>query len=266
MCSGAPGGAGTAEWPTIGSRLRDDIYNRLLETHGPDDPLVELWNASHMDGDVLVLPREKASEIAAAHRSGYRSGLWHLATTYEVLMAQACLSNSNPHARGYGEPKSFSAWPRQHDRTLYKQAAALLKDMPEELEKISAKKRSAYLKKIKEWHESVELIFQISGHTRLDLNQLGQLWRSISSSSAARPADHETFFKIGFYNIGWDARPASETTALNVNPSAKTCGSAASRASRTRRPRQNQQATHTMGPRSGRWTYNSKHNSWHRRR
>ena len=173
---------------TVTQSARDNIQAHLT-SFDPRSPLSRLWEASFVEGDVLVLPAEAATEIAAAHPRGYHHGIWHLATQYETLCANALLTNSNPHAPGYQQPKSFSAWPRQHERSAYETVSLLRATLPRDCFEVSDADRQAYLDAIQKWHRSVKYISKISGHTRLDQYQLIQL---------ARILDWEYGLGIGF--------------------------------------------------------------------
>ena len=155
--------------------LRDDVYDHLRRVFGPHSPLVQLWAFSYVEGRVLVLPAEAANILAEAHPRGYHSGLWHLATEYEALLAKALLTNSNAHAPGHQQPKSFSAWPRRHDVVLYRQASEFRATLAQDLLTTSIADRTYYLDLVQRWHQSVHYISKISGHTRLDRRQLQQL-------------------------------------------------------------------------------------------
>lgn len=162
------------------SRFRDLIHGKLLETQDPYSPLLQLWEFSIIDGNMLLLPADAATQIAEAHLGGYHSGVWHLATEYEALLSTALLTNSNPYARGYQQPKSFSAWPRRHDASLYQKASRFHAELSQDLCQISAADRSVYVELIRQWHESVTYISKISGDTRLNECQLHQLWVACS--------------------------------------------------------------------------------------
>ena len=155
--------------------LRDDVYDHLRRVFGPHSPLVQLWAFSYVEGRVLVLPAEGANTLAEAHPRGYHSGVWQLAIEYEELLAKALLTNSNAHAPGHRQPKSFSAWPRRHDVALYRQASEFRATLAQELPMISIADRIHYLNLVQRWHQSVLYISKISGHTRLDQRQLQQL-------------------------------------------------------------------------------------------
>ena len=176
-------------------RFRDLILDKLLQTQDPHSPLLQLWEFSIIDGDVLLLPADAATQIAEAHLGGYHSGVWHLATEYEALLSTALLTNSSPSpsalgqddmtllellASAYQQPKSFSAWPRRHDASLYQKASRFRADLPQDLCQISAADRSVYVELIRQWHQSVTYISQISGDTRLNECQLHQLWVACS--------------------------------------------------------------------------------------
>jgi hypothetical protein len=157
------------------SDLRDVVYEHLMRVLDSHSPLLRLWAVSYIDGNVLVLPAEAATELAEAHPRGYHSGVWHLATEYEALLAKALLTNSNAHAPGHQQPKSFSAWPRRHDVALYRQASTFRAGLSQDLWQTSCEDRTAYLDLMMRWHQSVSYISKISGHTRLDQGQLQQL-------------------------------------------------------------------------------------------
>ena len=143
-------------------------------------PLFLLWEASYVNGQVLVLPLEVATQIAESHPDGYHSGVWHLATEYETLMAKALLTNKSTQKPGYQQPKSFSAWPRHHDVQLYREAAALRAALPENFEDAEPADVEGYCSLISQWHQSTSYISRISGHTRLDRRQLQQLCIALS--------------------------------------------------------------------------------------
>ena len=106
--------------------MRGSVLNYLQdlqETSSVHSPLLDLWGFSYVRSGVLVLPSETATAIAEAHPDGYHSGVWHLAIEYEHLVAKALLTNSNRNALGHGQPKSFSAWPRRHNVSLYREAS-----------------------------------------------------------------------------------------------------------------------------------------------
>jgi len=115
-----------------------------LEDIIPDSPLHQLWCWRYVDGNVLVLPREKAIAIAESHERGYHHGLWHLATQYEKFMAMALLLNSNRRARGFGDPKSFSAWERWHDKSALRAAADFRKTLNENVAQTEPEQRRRY--------------------------------------------------------------------------------------------------------------------------
>ena len=142
--------------------------------------LFNLWEASYVDRQVLVLPLEVATQIARSHPDGYHSGLWHLAKEYETLMAKALLTNKSTQKPGYQQPKSFSAWPRIHDVQLYREAAALRAALPENFEDVEPEDVEEYCSLISRWHQSTSYISRISGHTRLDRRQLQQLCIALS--------------------------------------------------------------------------------------
>ena len=131
---------GSSSWLVMSSAsmmhgFRDAIYTHLQQTCHPQSPLLRLWAVSQVDSDskVLVLPAEAATEIAKSDPEGYHSGVWRIATEYEAFLAKALLTNSNPHARGYRQPKSFSAWPRRHDEKLYRQASSFRATLSEDV-------------------------------------------------------------------------------------------------------------------------------------
>ena len=160
------------------SRLIDyqqGILKHLQETLCPASPLLRIWEVSYVDGGNLILPAEAAVEIARGHPRGYHHGVWHLATEYEVLTAKGLLVNSNPRAPGHQEPKSFSAWPRDHDVALYRRAKRLRRGLAHDVLQTSAPDRTAYLEEMHNWHQSTRYISKISGHTRLSEPQLQQL-------------------------------------------------------------------------------------------
>ena len=177
-------------------QLRAEILAHLAESHpeltgerGVRTPLlqlwersyeVEFWSSSGRYGGVLVLPLEVATQIAESHPDGYHSGVWHLATEYEALLAKALLTNKSPDKPGYQQPKSFSAWPRCHSVQLYREAAALRAALPENFEDIDPADVERYCSLISRWHQSTSYISRISGHTRLDCQQLQQLCIALS--------------------------------------------------------------------------------------
>ena len=155
--------------------MSDVIGKHLREMYGEYSSLLQLWNFSFIDGNVLVLPAEVATEIAEAHPEGYHHGLWHLATEYEALLAKALLTNSKGCAAVYQQPKTFSAWPRQHNVIMYRKASAFRGKLSGGVMNISATDRSTYEDLIRRWHQSVTYISRISGDTRLDQDELNQL-------------------------------------------------------------------------------------------
>ena len=153
-------------------------------------PLLQLWEASYVTCcGVLVLPLEVATQIAESHPDGYHSGVWHLATEYETLLAKALLTNSSPNKPGYQQPKSFSAWPRRHSVQLYREAAALRAALPENFEDIDPADVERYCSLISQWHQSTSYISEISGHTRLDCPQLQQLCIALNRRHFPQLAD-----------------------------------------------------------------------------
>ena len=163
--------------------LREEILahlQKICQVDGWSSPLLQLWETSYVNGPILVLPREVATQIAESHPEGYHSGVWHLATEYEALLAKALLTNKSPDKPGYQQPKSFSAWPRCHSVQLYREAAALRAALPENFEDIDPADVERYCSLISRWHQSTSYISQISGHTRLDCQQLQQLCIALS--------------------------------------------------------------------------------------
>ena len=154
---------------------RDAVHMHLQQNCDPHSPLLRIWEASYIDGRVLVLPAQAATEIAEAHPNGYHNGVWHLATEYETFCARALLTNSNPHAPGHEQPKSFSAWPRRHDVNLYRRAAAYRATLSKDVSQTSPADRATYLDLVSQWHQSVWYISAISGDSRLDQNQMEQI-------------------------------------------------------------------------------------------
>ena len=158
------------------------ILSHVKEMFGTESPLARLWEVSHLEGRVLVLPQDAAIQIAAAHQRGYHHGCWHLATEYEVLCAKALLWNANPHAPGFHQPKTFSAWPRRHNVHLYREAQDFRRSMrnddgapADHVTETTAEQRLEYMSKIRQWHESISYISHIDGSTRLDAGHLEQL-------------------------------------------------------------------------------------------
>ena len=158
------------------------ILRQAKEIFGTESPLVRLWEVSHLEGRVLVLPQDAAIQIVAAHPRGYHHGCWHLVTEYEVLCAKALLWNANPHALGFHQPKTFSAWPRRRNVHLYREAQAFRSTLRNEhgapindVTETTAEQRLEYMSKIRQWHESISYISHIDGNTRLDAGHLDQL-------------------------------------------------------------------------------------------
>lgn len=154
---------------------RHAIHAHLQQNCDPHSPLLRLWEGSYLDGRVLVLPFQAATEIAEAHPRGYHNGVWDLATEYEAFCARALLTNSNPHAPGHGQPKSFSAWPRRHDVNLYRRATVFRANLSKDVSQTSPAERATYLDLVSQWHQSVSYISAISGDSRLDQNQMEQI-------------------------------------------------------------------------------------------
>ena len=153
--------------------LRADIGNCLTEYAYP--MLFQLWQFSYIEGGVLVLPKSAADTLSENHPEGYQRGVWYLVFEYEKLVSQALLSNSNPHAPGHRQPKTFSAWPRQHNRELYHRASSFRAHLPEDIVNITLPDRVVYESLIGQWLNSITHISKISGNTRLNLDQLVQL-------------------------------------------------------------------------------------------
>ena len=113
---------------------RSSVFKFLQRTMGTDGrfhpSLVQLWEYSYVHDGVVVLPYEWATAIAESHPDGCHIGVWHLAISYERLMAMALLTNSNVRAPGRGKPKSFSAWPRRHCVPLYRVAFSFRRGLP----------------------------------------------------------------------------------------------------------------------------------------
>ena len=176
---------------TMLSDFREQILIHLMQEKAGDSPLLRLWEHSYLERNVLVLPSEVATEIAAGCPEGYDNGIWYLVTEYERFVSQALLTNSNRKARGYGQPKSFSAWSRKHDVTLYRDASEFLKGLKRKRkeEGISVEDRDAYTHLIWKWHQSIQRIHGAPGHTRLDLNQLQDFCLSIQGALTMPPAD-----------------------------------------------------------------------------
>ena len=152
--------------------LQSNVQKYLDSQHGPQSLLSRLWRSAIVVGQRLVLPADVASLLAESHRDGYHCGLWHLAVQYEQLMAMAMLTNSDPRCCfGYGVPKTFSAWPRRHNVSLYRRAAALR----ERLSPTDAADRSRYLSMMQSWHQSIRYVSRVSGDTWLDIDQLKEL-------------------------------------------------------------------------------------------
>ena len=154
---------------------RHAIHLHLQQNCDPHSALLRLWAASYIDGGILVLPAQAATGIAEANPRGYHNGVWHLATEYEAFCARALLTNSNQHAPGHKQPKSFSAWPRRHDVNLYRRAAAFRATLSQDVSQTSPADRATYLDLASQWHRSVSYISAISGDSRLDQNQMEQI-------------------------------------------------------------------------------------------
>jgi hypothetical protein len=154
---------------------RESILKHLQETCLPASPLLRLWECSYVAGAVLVLPAEGAIRIAETDPLGYHCGVWRLAYEYETLMAKGLLVNSNANALGFQQPKSFSAWPRRHDVRRYRAAADFRRTLSPDILQVSCGDRAAYRAGIREWHQSIQYVSTVSGHTRLDGRQLEQL-------------------------------------------------------------------------------------------
>ena len=168
-----------------------------ISERGVRTPLLQLWEASYVTCcGVLVLPLEVATQIAESHPDGYHSGVWHLATEYETLLAKALLTNKSPDKPGYQQPKSFSAWPRCHSVQLYREAAALRAALPENFEDIDPADVERYCSLILQWHQSTSYISGISGHTRLDCHQLQQLCIALSRRHWDSLNSHCTFCTV----------------------------------------------------------------------
>ena len=146
--------------------------------------LLDLWERSYVQTGALVLPFDAANGIAELHPSGYHHGVWHLAVSYERLVAMALLTNSNPKARGWGQPKSFSAWPRKHIRWFYYQASRFRGSLQDNVCAISPSDRENYVRLISEWHHSVMYISKIDGETRLSAEQLSELCAAIALTNS----------------------------------------------------------------------------------
>ena len=159
------------------------IHAHLQQSCDAHSPLLRLWESSYVDGRLVVLPHQAATDIAKAHPRGYHNGLWHLVTEYEAFCACALLTNSNPRAPGHGQPKSFSAWPRRHNVNIYRRATVFRADLSKDVSQTSPADRATYLDLVSQWHQSVEYISYISGDTRLDQNQMEQLCVAIALSS-----------------------------------------------------------------------------------
>ena len=156
--------------------LREKVMQYLDNNHNPyleESLLTRLWRRSYVEGELLVLSGHDASYLAASHPEGYHSGLWYLVVEYEMLMAMAMLTNSNPNAPGYAEPKSFSAWPRRHTKALYKKAAAAAAFLSLD----DSWEKTRYWNMMSRWHKSITYISHVSGDTRLDRRQLTELVR-----------------------------------------------------------------------------------------
>ena len=163
--------------------MRDAISEHLQKTCCPNSLLLRLWEVSYIHKNVLVLPAEAATQLAETDPQGYHAGVWRLATEYEELMARALLTNSDPHAPGYQQPKSFSAWPRRHDVNLYRTAAAFRKTLQQNACNTSTANRMRYLEMVRRWHHSIRYISRISGDTRLDVSQLKKLYHCVGQST-----------------------------------------------------------------------------------
>ena len=159
--------------------LRHEVYEFLQRTMEADALLLRLWATSYVDGRVLILHAEAAVALAATDTGGYHAGVWRLATQYEALMARALLTNSNPAASGYQQPKSFTAWPRRHNVALYRQAGRLRARLSPDPSQTTQQARRRYRALISHWHQSIAYISGVSGHTRLDTQQLRQLCVSL---------------------------------------------------------------------------------------
>ena len=159
--------------------LRSAVCQYLQDAY-PDSMLLQLWRSSYWESHTLVLPAEAATALAESHPLGYHSGLWHLATQYEQLAAMALLTNSNRSAHGYEQPKSFSAWPRAHNRDVYGKATRFRRGLNANVECIATGDRRAYINLVQMWHQSTGYISQVAGDTRLDRHQLGQLCTAIA--------------------------------------------------------------------------------------
>ena len=146
--------------------------------------LLDLWERSCVQRGTLVLPFDAANGIAELHPSGYHHGVWHLAVSYERLVAMALLTNSNPKARGWGQPKSFSAWPRMHTGWFYHQASRFRGSLQDNVCEISPSDRENYVRLISEWHHSVMYISKIDGETRLSAEQLSELCAAIALTNS----------------------------------------------------------------------------------
>ena len=155
--------------------LQAYIGNYLTENANAYPMLFQLWKLSYVEDGVLVLPESVANTLSENHPNGYRRGVWHLVSEYETLLSQALLTNSNRKAPGYGQPKSFSAWPREHNRKLYQKASDFRKKLPKRVVGIPFDDRASYKDLIRQWLNSIIWIRKISGNTRLDLDQLQQL-------------------------------------------------------------------------------------------
>ena len=166
--------------------MRSEALNFLqakLATSADGDfhpSLLNLWEWSYVQTGALVLPIEMASGIAESHPSGYHHGVWHLAVSYERLVAMALLTNSNSIALGWGQPKSFSTWPRRHTVRFYRQASHFRQALRGNVCEISPSDREHYVRLIPEWHGTAEYISKIDGDTRLSAEQLSELCAAIA--------------------------------------------------------------------------------------
>ena len=166
--------------------MRSQVLNFLqskLATSADGDfhpSLLNLWVRSYVQTGALVLPFGVANGIAELHPSGYHHGVWHLAVSYERLFAMALLTNSNSKARGWGQPKSFSAWPRRRTGKFYYQALHFRQLLQVIVCEISPSDRENYACLISEWHDTVEYISKIDGDTRLSAEQLSALCAAIA--------------------------------------------------------------------------------------
>jgi len=130
------------------SNLNLFSLSQFIESHlekvMPDSPLYQLWCSRYVDGNVLILPYEKATAIAESHEKGYHHGLWHLVTQYEKFMAMALLTNSNPFAKGYGGVKCFSAWRRIHEVSRLRAANVFRRRLNEHVAFVDREQRRRY--------------------------------------------------------------------------------------------------------------------------